>query len=91
MPFSKLGLSDPLLRAIADAGYSTPSNSIAGYSCCLNGHDLLAARKQVPVKPPALRYHLASFIQHAYGANRPIRSVNINANTANLLHKSVSQ
>ena len=44
MPFSKLGLSDPLLRAIAEAGYTTPSPIHSeAIPAVLKGHDLLAA------------------------------------------------
>jgi len=44
MPFTTLGLSDPLLRAIADAGYTSPSPiQSEAIPAVLGGHDVLAA------------------------------------------------
>ena len=44
MSFSKLGLSDPLLRAVSDKGYSTPSPIQAeAIPAVLKGHDVMAA------------------------------------------------
>ena len=44
MSFSKLGLSDPLLRAVTDKGYSTPSPIQAeAIPAILKGHDVMAA------------------------------------------------
>ena len=43
MPFTKLGLSDPLLRAIAEAGYTHPSPiQEQAIPAVLKGHDLCA-------------------------------------------------
>ena len=75
MPFSKLGLSDPLLRAIADAGYSTPSPiQLQAIPAVLNGHDLLAAAQTGTGKTAGFALPILHRLsQHAYGANRPIR------------------
>ena len=44
MSFSTLGLSDPLLRAVSDKGYSTPSPIQAeAIPAVLKGHDVMAA------------------------------------------------
>ena len=44
MSFSTLGLSDPLLRAVTDKGYSTPSPIQAeAIPAILKGHDVMAA------------------------------------------------
>ena len=44
MPFSKLGLSDPLLKAVADLGYSAPTSiQKQAIPVILSGRDLVAA------------------------------------------------
>ena len=44
MPFSNLGLSEALLKAIADSGYTTPTPIQAkALPAILTGRDLLAA------------------------------------------------
>ena len=44
MPFSKLGLSDPILRAIADLGYTAPTSiQKQAIPIILSGRDLVAA------------------------------------------------
>ena len=44
MSFSTLGLSDPLLRAVTDKGYTTPSPIQAeAIPAVLKGHDVMAA------------------------------------------------
>lgn len=44
MTFTTLGLSEPLLRAVADKGYSTPSPiQEQGIPAVLQGHDVMAA------------------------------------------------
>jgi ATP-dependent RNA helicase RhlE len=75
MPFSKLGLSDPLLRAIADAGYSIPSPiQLQAIPAVLNGHDLLAAAQTGTGKTAGFALPILHRLsQHSYGANRPVR------------------
>ena len=75
MPFSKLGLSDPLVRAIAEAGYTTPSPiQLQAIPAVLNGHDLLAAAQTGTGKTAGFALPiLHRMSQHSYGANRPIR------------------
>ena len=44
MPFSNLGLSDPLLKAVADKGYDTPSPiQLQAIPAVLSGRDIMAA------------------------------------------------
>ena len=75
MPFTKLGLSDPLLRAIADAGYTTPSPiQLQAIPAVLNGHDLLAAAQTGTGKTAGFALPILHRLsQHNYGANRPVR------------------
>ena len=75
MPFSKLGLSDPLLRAIAEAGYTSPSPiQLQAIPAVLNGHDLLAAAQTGTGKTAGFALPILHRLsQHNYGANRPVR------------------
>ena len=75
MPFSKLGLSAPLLQAIAEAGYATPSPiQIQAIPAVLDGHDLLAAAQTGTGKTAGFALPLLHRLsQRSYGANRPIR------------------
>jgi ATP-dependent RNA helicase RhlE len=75
MPFTKLGLSDPLLRAIAEAGYTTPSPiQLQAIPAVLNGHDLLAAAQTGTGKTAGFALPILQRIsQKHYATNRPIR------------------
>ncbi len=75
MPFTKLGLSDPLLRAIAEAGYTTPSPiQLQAIPAVLNGHDLLAAAQTGTGKTAGFALPILHRIsQKHYATNRPIR------------------
>jgi ATP-dependent RNA helicase RhlE len=75
MPFTKLGLSDPLLRAIAEAGYTTPSPiQLQAIPAVLNGHDLLAAAQTGTGKTAGFALPILQRLSHKhYSSNRPIR------------------
>jgi ATP-dependent RNA helicase RhlE len=75
MPFSSLGLSDPLLRAIADAGYTTPSPiQQQAIPAVLQGHDLLAAAQTGTGKTAGFTLPLLHRLsQHQHTHNRPVR------------------
>ncbi len=75
MPFSTLGLSDPLLRAIADAGYTTPSPiQSQAIPAVLGGHDVLAAAQTGTGKTAGFTLPILHRLsQKAYGNNRPVR------------------
>jgi ATP-dependent RNA helicase RhlE len=75
MPFSKLGLSDPLLRAIAEAGYSTPSPiQLQAIPAVLKGHDLLAAAQTGTGKTAGFALPILHRLSlKTYGNNRPVR------------------
>jgi ATP-dependent RNA helicase RhlE len=75
MPFSSLGLSDPLLRAIAEAGYSTPSAiQLQAIPVVLKGHDLLAAAQTGTGKTAGFALPILHRLSlKSYGNNRPVR------------------
>ncbi|MCK9397572.1 MAG: DEAD/DEAH box helicase [Methylobacter sp.] len=75
MPFTTLGLSDPLLRAIADAGYTTPSPiQSQAIPAVLGGHDVLAAAQTGTGKTAGFTLPILHRLsQKAYGNNRPVR------------------
>ncbi len=75
MPFTKLGLSDPLLRAIAEAGYTHPSPiQEQAIPAVLKGHDLLAAAQTGTGKTAGFALPLLHRLsQQHYSSNRPIR------------------
>ena len=75
MPFTTLGLSDPLLRAIADAGYTTPSPIQAkAIPAVLGGHDVLAAAQTGTGKTAGFTLPILHRLsQKSYGKNRPVR------------------
>ncbi|MCX7085222.1 MAG: DEAD/DEAH box helicase [Methylococcales bacterium] len=75
MPFTKLGLSDPLLRAIADAGYTTPSPiQQQVIPAVLQGHDLLAAAQTGTGKTAGFALPLLHRLsQKHFSSNRPVR------------------
>ena len=75
MPFTTLGLSDPLLRAIADAGYTTPSPiQSQAIPAVLDGRDVLAAAQTGTGKTAGFTLPILHRLsQKAYGNNRPVR------------------
>ena len=75
MPFTTLGLSDPLLRAIADAGYTTPSPiQSQAIPAVLGGHDVLAAAQTGTGKTAGFTLPILHRLsQKAYSNNRPVR------------------
>ncbi len=75
MPFTTLGLSDPLLRAIADAGYTTPSPiQSQAIPAVLGGHDVLAAAQTGTGKTAGFTLPILHRLsQKAYTNNRPVR------------------
>jgi len=75
MPFTTLGLSDPLLRAIADAGYTTPSPiQSQAIPAVLGGHDVLPAAQTGTGKTAGFTLPILHRLsQKAYGNNRPVR------------------
>jgi ATP-dependent RNA helicase RhlE len=77
MSFSTLGLSDPLLCAIADAGYTKPSPiQSQAIPAVLQGHDLLAAAQTGTGKTAGFTLPILQRLsQKSYGANRPIRAL----------------
>lgn len=77
MPFTSLGLSDPLLRAIADAGYSTPSPIQAqAIPAVLEGNDVLAAAQTGTGKTAGFTLPILHRLsQKTYSENRPIRAL----------------
>jgi ATP-dependent RNA helicase RhlE len=77
MPFSTLGLSDPLLRAIADAGYTKPSPiQSRAIPAVLEGHDLLAAAQTGTGKTAGFTLPILHRLsQKSYSTNRPVRAL----------------
>lgn len=75
MPFTTLGLSDPLLRAIAEAGYTSPSPiQKQAIPVVLNGNDLLATAQTGTGKTAGFALPILHRLsQRSYGANRPVR------------------
>ena len=75
MPFTKLGLSDPLLRAILEAGYTSPSPiQQQAIPAVLQGHDLLAAAQTGTGKTAGFALPLLHRLsQQHYSSNRPVR------------------
>ncbi|MCK5829832.1 MAG: DEAD/DEAH box helicase [Methylococcales bacterium] len=77
MPFSSLGLSDPLLSAIADAGYSTPSPiQSQAIPAVLKGSDVLAAAQTGTGKTAGFTLPILHRLsQKNYSKNRPVRAL----------------
>lgn len=75
MPFSNLGLSEALLKAIADAGYTTPTPIQAqAVPAILTGRDLLAAAQTGTGKTAGFTLPILQRLsQTSYGRNRPVR------------------
>lgn len=77
MPFSNLGLSEALLKAIADSGYTTPTPIQAkAIPAVLTGRDLLAAAQTGTGKTAGFTLPiLQRLAQTDYGRNRPVRAL----------------
>ena len=81
MAFSKLGLSDALLRAVADQGYTVPTPiQVQAIPAVLAGGDLLAGAQTGTGKTagfvlPMLQRLSASASSHAAGPRRPLRAL----------------
>jgi ATP-dependent RNA helicase RhlE len=81
MAFSKLGLSEALLRAVADQGYSVPTPiQVQAIPAVLAGGDLLAGAQTGTGKTagfvlPMLQRLSASRSPHAAGPRRPLRAL----------------
>ena len=77
MPFSNLGLSEALLKAIADSGYTTPTPiQTKAIPAVLTGRDLLAAAQTGTGKTAGFTLPiLHRLAQTNYGRNRPVRAL----------------
>lgn len=77
MPFSTLGLSEPLLRALADSGYTTPTPiQLRAIPAVLTGQDLLAAAQTGTGKTASFATPiLQRLAQVHHGRNRPVRAL----------------
>jgi ATP-dependent RNA helicase RhlE len=77
MPFSNLGLSEALLKAIADSGYTTPTPIQAkAIPAILLGQDLLAAAETGTGKTAGFTLPILQRLgQTNYGRNRPVRAL----------------
>ena len=77
MPFSQLGLSEPLLRAVHEAGYLEPTPiQQQAIPLVLSGRDMLAAAQTGTGKTAGFTLPiLQRLAQHANGRNRPIRAL----------------
>jgi len=77
MSFSILGLSEPLLRAISEAGYSTPTPiQQQAIPAVLSGRDVLAAAQTGTGKTASFTLPiLQRLANHANGRNRPTRAL----------------
>jgi len=75
MPFSNLGLSEALLKAIADSGYTTPTPIQAkALPAILPGRDLLAAAQTGTGKTAGFTLPILQQLSKTnYGRNRPVR------------------
>jgi superfamily II DNA/RNA helicase len=81
MPFADLGLSDPLLRAIADSGYDEPTPIQKGtISPVLMGKDIIGIAQTGTGKTAAFVLPMIS----SRLANWPRRSPRISRNMANI-------
>ncbi len=77
MSFSTLGLSDALLQAINDSGYTTPTPiQIKAIPAVLTGRDLLAAAQTGTGKTAGFTLPILQRLdQTRYGSNRPVRAL----------------
>ncbi|OAI07941.1 DEAD/DEAH box helicase [Methylomonas methanica] len=77
MPFSNLGLSEALIKAIADSGYTTPTPiQSKAIPAVLTGRDLLAAAQTGTGKTAGFTLPiLHRLAQTDHGRNRPVRAL----------------
>jgi len=77
MSFSSLGLSEPLLRAISDSGYTTPTPiQQKAIPSVLSGRDLLAAAQTGTGKTAGFTLPILQRLAEKHiGSNRPIRAL----------------
>lgn len=77
MPFSSLGLSEPLLRALSDAGYTAPTPiQHQAIPFVLSGRDLLAAAQTGTGKTAGFTVPiLQRLADHPAGGKRPVRAL----------------
>ncbi|CAD6880508.1 ATP-dependent RNA helicase RhlE [Methylomonas albis] len=77
MPFSNLGLSEALIKAIADSGYTTPTPiQSKAIPAVLTGRDLLAAAQTGTGKTAGFTLPiLHRLAQTSHGRNRPVRAL----------------
>lgn len=77
MPFSTLGLSEPLLRALADSGYSAPTPiQLRAIPAVLTGQDLLAAAQTGTGKTAGFAVPILQRLAEVHhGRNRPVRAL----------------
>ncbi|MGJ0483939.1 MAG: DEAD/DEAH box helicase [Methylomicrobium sp.] len=77
MPFSSLGLSEPLLRALSDSGYTIPTPiQQKAIPSVLEGRDLLAAAQTGTGKTAGFTLPiLQKLAEKHYDRNRPVRAL----------------
>ncbi len=77
MSFSSLGLSEPLLRAISDAGYTNPTPiQLQTIPLVLSGRDMLAAAQTGTGKTASFTLPiLQRLADNAYGRSRPVKAL----------------
>lgn len=77
MPFTNLGLSEALLKAITDSGYTTPTPiQTQAIPAILSGRDLLAAAQTGTGKTAGFTLPILQLLaQTEYGRNRPVRAL----------------
>jgi ATP-dependent RNA helicase RhlE len=78
MPFTSLGLSEPLLRAISDSGYTTPTPiQQKAIPSVLSGRDLLAAAQTGTGKTAGFTLPILQRLAEkpSSSGNRPIRAL----------------
>jgi ATP-dependent RNA helicase RhlE len=75
MTFETLGLAPALLRALAENDYTTPTPIQAdAIPLVLAGHDVLAARRPAPARPPRSACRCCSAWPKASPRPRPQRA-----------------
>lgn len=77
MPFSTLGLSEPLLRAFTDSGYTSPTPiQMQAIPAVLTGQDLLAAAQTGTGKTASFAMPILQRLgQIHHSRNRPVRAL----------------
>jgi ATP-dependent RNA helicase RhlE len=77
MPFTQLGLSNALLHAVEEAGYTIPTPiQTQAIPAILSGHDILAAAQTGTGKTAGFTLPILHKLSHAhYERNRPVRAL----------------